>query len=171
MQRTNQDFLASFQDVIGDIMFIGSSRDDLSAEIRTNMWRITLSDEQCEYLTTSDVLTLFERIVENRQQQLDQAKADHGMIFYLWFDEQALRLRFNLISDSHEHLPFGCQLNVLPAPEPILDRYLHYSSHETVPWSNLHEVPQEWRADDEEKAFVLDVYQMKLSPHQPVSFW
>ena len=53
------------------------------------------------------ILILFERIIENRQQQLDQANTDHGMIFYLWFDELALQLRFNLISDAHERLPFG----------------------------------------------------------------
>lgn len=171
MQNANQDLLASFQEVITDELFIGSSRDDLPNEIRINKWLITLSHEQCQSLTISGLLTLFERIIENRQQQLDRANANHGMIFYLWFDEQALQLRFNLISASHEHLPFGCQLNILPTPEPILDRYLHYSYHETIPWSELHEVSQEWKADEEEKPFVLDVYQMKLSPHQPVSFW
>jgi len=83
------------------------------------MWMIAFSDDQCASLTTSDLLGLFERIINNRQQQLDQAPVNHGMIFYLWFDEQAIQLRFNLILDFHEHLPFGCQLNVLSAYERI----------------------------------------------------
>lgn len=171
MQEAIQGFLAPFQDVRTDEIVIGSSRDDLLTETRANQWLMTLSHEQCQSLTISDLLTLFERIIENRQQQLDQANVDHGMIFYLWFDEQALQLRLNLISDSQERFPFGCQLNVLLTPESILDRYLHYSYHEAIPWDELHEVSQEWKADDGEKPFVLDVYQMKLTPHQPVSFW
>jgi len=171
MQGENQDFLASFQDVVADTIFIGSSRDDLLTEIRTNMWRITLSQVQCEALTTSDLLNLFVKIVENRQQQLNQVNIDHGVIFSLWFDEQALQFRFHLVSDFHERLPFGCQLNILPTPEPILDRYLQYPYHETIPWEALQEVSEVEGDPDAEEPFVLDVYQMKLSPHQPVSFW
>jgi hypothetical protein len=171
MQEAIRGFLAPFQDVITDEIVIGSSRDDLLTETRANQWLITLSHEQRQSLTPSDLLMLFEKIIENRQQQLDQTKTEHGMIFYLWFDEQALQLRFNLISDSHKSLPFRCQLNVLPTPEPILDRYLHYAYHAAIPWNELHEVSQEGKIDDGEKPFVLDMYQMKLSPHQPVSFW
>lgn len=171
MQEANHDWLASFQDVREDAIFIGSSLDDLPAEIRTNQWLLTLSQEQCEYLTTADLLHLFVKIVANRQRQLDQAGCDHGMIFYLWFDEQALQLRFNLISDFHERLPFGCQLNILPTPEPILDRYLHYPYHETIPWEDLQEVSEGERAPDAEEPVVLDIFQLNLSPHQPVPFW
>jgi hypothetical protein len=80
-------------------------------------------------------------------------------------------LRFNLISDFHEHLPFACQLNVLSAPEPILDHYLRYSYHEAILWGELHEVAPDGNDDDLKKPVVLDVYQMHLPPHQPVSFW
>ena len=171
MQEANQDFLAAFQEVITDKIVLGSSRDDLLTETKTNQWLITLSHEQCQSLTSSDLLLLFERIIENRQQQLDQANTDYGMIFYLWFDEVALQLCFNLISDAHERLPFGCQLNVLSTPEPILERYLHFSFHEVIPWSQFQEVSEGRDGKDEENEYVLDVYQLKLSPHQPVTFW
>jgi hypothetical protein len=170
MQDANQDFLASFQEVITDELSIGSSRDDLPIEIKANTWLITLSHEQCQSLTTSDLLTLFERIIENRQQQLDRTKADHGMIFYLWFDEQALQLRFNLISDYHERLPFGAQYHVLSTPEPIFERYLRSSFHEGIAWSELQEVSEEWN-EEETKEYVLDVYQLKLTPQKPASLW
>lgn len=32
------------------------------------------------------------------------------MIFYTWFDEQASQLRFSLISDLHEKLPFRSEI-------------------------------------------------------------
>ena len=169
MQDANQDLLASFQEVITDELFIGSSGDDLPLEM-ANKWWITLSHEQCQSLTTSDLLTLFERIIENRQQQLDRANADHGMIFYLWFDEQAFQLRFNLISDSHEHLPFRAHYHVLSTPEPIFERYLRFSYHESLPWSELQEVSEEWN-DAEEKEYVFDVYQLKLAPQKPILLW
>jgi len=111
------------------------------------------------------------KVVENRQQQLDQGNSNHGMIFYLWFDEQALQLRFNLISDFHERLPFTCQLNVLPTPGPILDRYLHYPYHEMIPWDALHDVSRVKSDPDTQESVVLDIAQLKLSPHQLVRFW
>jgi hypothetical protein len=56
MQGTHQDFLAPFQVVIAETISIGSLRGDLSTEIQTNVWQITLSHEQCEDPTTSDLL-------------------------------------------------------------------------------------------------------------------
>jgi len=171
MSKASQDLITLFEDVITDTMFIGSSRDDLAKEIRTNMWGIALSDEQCELLTTSDLLDLVARITKTRQQQLDQANGDHGMVFYLWCDQQALQLRFNLISDVHEHLPFACQLNLVTTPEPILDRYLRMPSHEEILRRGLQDVSEAYTDDAAERPLQLDVYQLRLDPHHPLPSW
>jgi hypothetical protein len=165
------DWLASYYDVIEARIFIGSTENDLPAEIRTNMWGIALSEQECGYLTTADLLDLLTKVIENRRQQLDQANSDHGMIFYLWFDEQALQLRFNLISDFHKRLPFACQLNILMTPQPILDRYLRYPYHETMPRDALHEVAEVSGGPDTQEPVVLDVTLLRLSAQHETRLW
>ena len=114
--------------IFGDL-YLGSSPDDLAHQIADNKWLISLSAEESCTLTAGILRTFLERVIANRQQQLDRANADHGMILYAWCDEQARQLRFNLISDCNERLPFGCQLHVVDAPDAIIARCLECQQH------------------------------------------
>ncbi|AOZ90756.1 hypothetical protein [Paenibacillus crassostreae] len=48
------------------------------------------------------------------------------MIFYLWFDWMASQLRFNLISNVNEHLPFQCEIEILDSMEEIINEFLEW---------------------------------------------
>ena len=43
---------------------------------------------------------------------------------YFWFDEMALQLCFNILSGEDRELPFGCKVNFVDSPYPILNLFL-----------------------------------------------
>lgn len=48
-----------------------------------------------------------------------------GAIFYVWYDEQALQIRTNVLSGKDRPLPFYCSKVVsLDSPDSILQSYL-----------------------------------------------
>ncbi|MGG4447975.1 hypothetical protein ABEX29_10635 [Brevibacillus porteri] len=77
--------------------------------------------------TVSDFMNFFHKVIENRKQQILKSNSDHGMLLYVWFDWQASRLKFNLISQVHERLPF---IEIIDELEPIINEFLHFSYHD-----------------------------------------
>ena len=149
--------------IFGDL-YIGSSPDDLAREIANNMWLIGLSAEESGTLTAEILRTFLERVIANRQQQLDRANADHGMILYAWYDEQARQLRFNLISDYNDRLPFGCQLHVVDTPDAIIARCLECQQHGAIlvpDWCEDAAEPSS-SSDEPRLSYVLNVYRQDL---------
>ena len=86
------------------------------------------------------------------------------VIFYAWFDEQAGQLRFNLLSDVHEDLPFGCRIRKHTTLTPILKQFLESTTLDGIPFDEL--IIEDISTDDvtaqEEieppSNFVLDVF-------------
>src|SRR5688572_14338015 len=98
------------QEIVHDKLFIGITKDDLYLELRTNTWLISFSADERIRLKPDVLEDFFNAVIANRRQQILEANISHGMIFYLWHDEQASQLRFSVISDFHEHLPFKAKI-------------------------------------------------------------
>jgi len=130
-------FFDSLAAIIGDPMYIGRSSADLDQELRTNTWSISCSLEQAQQLTLNDFLQFFEQVIENRRQQLQAAQSVYGMLFYLWYDEQAIQLRFGLISDFDGYLPFSASVNRVPSMVSIIEEFLLSHHHDGIPWQEL----------------------------------
>ncbi len=150
-------FVGHLAEVTEDSIYIGSSEADLDEELRLNMWSISITGEQAKTLTEDDFLAFIAEVLLDRRQQVKGA--DHGMIFYLWFDEMACQLRFNLISDFHLHLPFECRLEQVHTPVLIVREFLESAYHDGIPFREVQEIEQ----NDEVSAlnpaqFVLPVY-------------
>ena len=95
------------------------------------------------------------------RQQIDRADADHGMILYAWCDEQASQLRFNLISDYQDRLPFGCQLHVVDAPDAIIAGCLKCQQHGAIlvpDWCEDVSEPSSSTWDEPQPPYALEVY-------------
>ena len=159
-------FVDHLANVLTDRIYIGSSEADVDEEIRQNMWRISITEEDAKTLSQEDFLTFISEVISDRRTQIEEARTGHGMIFYLWFDEQACQLRFNLISDFHRRLPFECRLEPLGSPEPIIRSFLESSYHGGIPWSEVEEVlPGEEIPEVTPAQFVLPVY-TDIIPHR-----
>ncbi|PSK20128.1 hypothetical protein C7R94_05935 [Brevibacillus sp. NRRL NRS-603] len=127
------DFLIELEDIVYDSLFIGSHKEDLNKEISANRWSISLSMRLASQFTVSDFMNFFHKVIENRQQQILKSNSDHGMLLYVWFDWQASQLRFNLISQIHEKLPFSEKIEILDKLEPIINEFIYFPYHDGIP--------------------------------------
>ncbi|MGE8035515.1 hypothetical protein [Lysinibacillus sp. NPDC093692] len=125
-------FLKELDEIIQDELFIGNSVDDLDDETLLDNWSISMGQELVSKFTTEDLITFFHQVQNNRKEQIVNT-SDHNMIFYVWFDWQSARLHFNLISDLHTKLPFGCNHKVIENIEPILNDFLQFPYHDGFP--------------------------------------
>jgi hypothetical protein len=136
MTYENPSFFEQFQDVVTDELYIGSTLEDLQREIRNNLWCISASQDEINQLTVQDWETFFVAIMENRSRQIRES-GKSGMIFYMWFDEQAAQIRFCLISAFHEQLPFGNTIELVDQPEIIIEQFMNSPYHDGIPLSEL----------------------------------
>lgn len=113
-----------FQEIINDSLYIGRSVDDLDNEIQNNLWLISLNEEERTQLDDGDIVKFIEIAIGNRQSQLDNSTVEHGLYFYIWHDKQASQLRFCLISDLHDSLPFEATVITTPLID-IIQSFLH----------------------------------------------
>ncbi|NER17539.1 hypothetical protein GWK10_09980 [Spongiivirga citrea] len=61
------------------------------------------------------------------------------MIFYLWFDEQAGQIRFNLINENHSKLPFTSKVEFAENQKIIISDFLESEYLNGIPFSELDE--------------------------------
>ncbi len=116
------------------------------------------TEDFAQIVMLDELVAFVRRLIKERCKQLAGLNVDSAL-FYLWFDEQAAQLRFNIISDIHASLPFQCATRKIGDVTPILEQLLSsICSEEEIVLLN---------ADDEhedEEAFVLNVFTTILAP-------
>lgn len=136
--RDSAEYFENLFEIIDDPIYIGLSEDDLQSEIKNNTWRISASQEEVESLKKADFILFFQKVIANRLAQIRNSSSTHGMIFYMWFDEQASQIRFSLISDFHKALPIrNPNLRFLETPETIYDQFLDSSYHDGISFTEF----------------------------------
>ena len=144
-----------------DKIYIGSSKGELNKEIRNNFWSISIENDLLKHIKTEDFVLYFNEVIANRKTQIKESLEEQGMIFYLWFDVMANQLRFNLISDFHEQLPFGCELHEIEKIEGIIDEFLKSQTNQRMILEEINEEQTDEEQIDEEK-YVLNIYRKHL---------
>lgn len=159
----SQFFTDYLREVVTAPVYIGSAETDLAEEVNRNMWWISVTRHQAETLTQEDFRTFVDEVTENRHRQVEQAEAGHGLIFYLWFDEQACQLRFNLVSDFHDRLPFGCSLKYVETPDEIIESFLKSPYHDGIPLTRSRRDPLDEVVPEADTVdVILPVYVTRL---------
>ncbi|USB33373.1 hypothetical protein [Paenibacillus sp. YPG26] len=144
-------YFKNLEEIITDPIFIASSKEDIDEDISNNMWCISLEQELASQININDFVNFLSSVIDNRQNQIRALNGQNGMTFYLWFDWMASQLRFNLISNIYDKLPFWCELELLDRMEPIIEEFLAYPF--------LNGLPSGGYSDgSEEKPYVLKVY-------------
>ena len=156
-----ENVVCDFDEIIGNPIFIGCDPELLEREISTNMWAISLDDTPIKHISIDTLSQFIDNFVDKKQQQLAELNISCSVIFYLWFDEMAAQLRFNIISYFNGKLPFGCNLNIIDSPQPILKAFLHSQQNPEISWDDLQEIMDDFD-EIEEKTFVLDVFIQEL---------
>ena len=128
--RRSQNFI----DILNDTLLVGNCVDDLSAELANNTWFISMSKAEREKYTVNELSHFINAVIDNRHSLLSVLNIQHAMYFYLLHDKQACQLRFSLISDFHDKLPFTASV-IHSELNTIVGEFL--KSDEVIHWSKL----------------------------------
>ncbi len=154
--------LNNFQQIIESPIFIGCDKARLNMEISTNMWAISIAPKTLKNISLDYLSEFVKNLLHKKLQQISQLAISCPVIFYMWFDEMPSQLRFNIISESHNQLPFACKLNIINLPEKILINFLKSQHNQIIPWTDLIEITDD--SDEvEEIPFILDVFVIQLN--------
>lgn len=152
--------MQDFEKIIERPIFIACNKELLDREISTNMWAISFGNTAITHIPIDKLLNFIDRFLVKKRQQLLDLNISCDAIFYMWFDEMACQLRFNLISDVHKKLPFGCQLNIVDSPHSILTHFLQSQCNQEILWDELEEINDGY--DNAKDIFILNVFVKKL---------
>lgn len=134
-----------------------------NGETLMNMWALSIGPEATKIISIkTDLIVFFSLLLKKRTQQVVQLSVSCPVIFYMWFDEMAAQLRFNIISDFGGVLPFMCKLEFVNSPQVILEKFLASHLREGISWNELEEFEDEL-ADEDEKPFVLKVFVERIN--------
>jgi hypothetical protein len=130
-----------------------SLKDD---ETATNMWCVSFDDNILESFSKEQFEEFVVAIIENRKQQITQMYNSLPSTFYMWFDEMAVQLRFNILSGHAIQLPFGCHVEIVDSIESIWQEFKDSRHQEGISWSELEFFEDD--IDDDEEEYILKVY-------------
>lgn len=164
----NNIIINSLKDLLKVIQspIVITKNDLIKVETDCNMWTIGISVGLVDKLSVKDLEDFIAKLLANRSSQLIALKINKPVIFYLWFDAQALQLRFNLISSIDRSLPFGCKLTYLETYTPILKDFIVTTKKVAFQEDQVEYInPENDIDDDDDDNFTLNVYIANLGSH------
>lgn len=153
--------MQAFEKIIESPIFIACDKELLDEEISTNMWALSFDETTIKHVSEDKLLEFINNFLNRKKQQLSELNVSCSAIFYMWFDEMACQLRFNLISGLNKRLPFGCQLNIVDSPNSILTHFLESQCNQEIAWNELEEINDDYD-NAKENTFILNVFVKKI---------
>jgi len=126
-----------------------------------NMWVLSFSLTAINEIHAQDLIKFVAKFLEKKRQEITQKGIASPIVFYMWFDEMAAQLRFNTIIAFNKKLPFGCKVDIVDSPEPIIQDFLASHYHDGIPWSELEESEDD--LDEDEEPFILKVFVVHIN--------
>lgn len=157
-----------FDEILEELVIITKNNFTAAKFEYSDMWCLSFSPEFFKELGYDKLVSFFKILIETRDIQLKASAFNEPVTFYLWFDEQALQLRFNIIPGEDASLPFGCTVNKVDSIEPILNKFFSIINDvlEGKDFFEVYDAQDIEDIDDDEspKNYVLDVYVQTLYP-------
>lgn len=101
-----------------------ATEEELYKELYANAWGIILDNELAKKITSDQLADFISDLVMFRSEEICMIKLTPKATLYFWFDFQALQLCFNILSGEDRKLPFGCHVNLIDNPYPILKEFI-----------------------------------------------
>lgn len=151
--------LSDLKNILEESIYISGNQSLIEEETDHNMWALTFSDTLIKKLEVKDLEKFLSELLKKRSLQVTSIDPKLIATFYLWFDKQALQLRFNLISDENVTLPFDCKLNLSSSPEPIFNDLIAIGRQVAIEGDivEFFEPSQDFN-DKTEEEYMLNVY-------------
>ncbi|HEX4068657.1 MAG TPA: hypothetical protein VHX42_01040 [Candidatus Babeliales bacterium] len=134
----------------------------LSEEIYHNMWCVSLEGNLIESITFKQLKSFVDELIKHRELQLKDKIFLRGVVFYMWFDQQALQLRFNIITGDATSLPFECKIQLQTSPDLILNKFINTVKDVARCGDQIEFFDSKDWEDENEEEYVLDVFVKKL---------
>jgi len=143
--------------ILNHIFLITGDQRAQEVETESNMWAISLSADA--HVAEQELLLFITSLLRIVRQQLITVPTQSTATFYMWFDEMAGQLRFNVISGRISTLPFGCTVVVKNSPQPIVQSFLASNYTQGIPFEEcvIEDVMDDDACDDEDE-YILPVY-------------
>ncbi len=147
--------------IINDLVYLSGKQ---SEETYHNMWCISLDGDLIKNIKIEPLKCFIDRLIENREQQVQSSSSSGSIIFYMWFDKQTLQLRFNIITGNERTLPFTCKLQLFNTYESILKNFINTVQEvdqfgDDIKFFDKQDI--NW--DEDEQEYILDVFVKKLN--------
>jgi hypothetical protein len=88
-------------ELLDDIPLFGIAGTQLR-DIHHNVWCIILEGDAIKNIKIAQLKHFIDRLIKNRRYQLKCVDSKKNVVFYMWFDKQALQLRFNSIFSKYD---------------------------------------------------------------------
>lgn len=160
---TANPFLDCLPEVSADEVI--AAPDDIWSEARGNLWSFSITAQQAATLGIEEVTSFVHAVAAARGRRLS-ARGSAPMLFYCWHDEQAVQLRFSLVSASHDRLPFGCAVAKTDGLDSIVSSFLSSPYHDGIPQSAMSEAGPDSKDNPE---VVLPVWVLSLPGSDPLT--
>jgi hypothetical protein len=115
--------------IIHDEPYISGNTAQVHQEIEHNMWCIEVDETLLHSTTIQNLLQFFDNLIDKRSRQIEKNNPSIPATLYMWFDKQALQLRFNILSGIVEHLPFRCTVHKIDSLESIIKDFFDTARH------------------------------------------
>lgn len=153
--------IADLNEVINSPIFIGCESNLQNKETEENMWILSLDPQAIKNVAKKDLENFASCLLKKRKEQLLEQNIVCPVIFYMWFDEMAAQLRFNMISDFNKKLPFGCSIEIVNSPQIILEEFVQSHYHEGISWNEFNQGEDD--SDGNDDPFTLKVFVVKFN--------
>lgn len=152
---------SDFASVITAPIYIAGDTSLVDEETSYNMWALEIDDQLVQKIRIVDLEQFIVELLKQRQQQLLDVHSVMPVTFYMWFDHQALQLRFNFLSGDVYDLPFGCDVHVVDSPASILQSFIDAALQNAVDGEAVEFCESSDNYDDNDD-FVVNVYKKVL---------
>lgn len=150
--------------IIHDEPYISGKAAQVHQEIEHNMWCIEVDESLLPSITIENLLQFFDNLIDKRSKQIEKNNPSFPATLYVWFDKQALQLRFNILSNIVDQLPFRCTVHNIDVLEPIVKDFLDTARH-VAQYGDVIEFidDDEEEEEDDDTAYILDVFVVVLN--------
>lgn len=121
--------IADLYQILEEPLYLSGDLEQVDKEIVYNAWGIMLDDKFAKIIRVENLAEFFFDMIKYRTEEIMKIKPAMNATLYIWFDDMALQLCFNILSGEDRELPFGCKLNIVDSPYIIFQEYINSLLH------------------------------------------
>jgi hypothetical protein len=150
-----------FNIIINASILLTGATNQVKEEIYENMWVISLDENLTPSINKETVKNFIDTLIQQRQEQV--TALNYPATLYLWHDEQAAQLRFNILSGHRFKLPFGCKVELQDTIDSILDEFIARGNG-YIPLEEIEFLNADEECDEMEILHTVKVFSVFLTP-------